>query len=372
MTHKTPLKYLITELQSFLSAYQGGMYPNFVFKNKLNDVIPIFCYHRIQYQDICGHLDYLRTNNYNTLTGNELSEKLGARPTENGNDVVLTFDDGIDNLYTDVYPALQKFGFTAIAYIVPAWIGRTGFLSWTQVVEMHNSGLVDFQSHSMNHYSIFTSPRIIDFFNPNFFSYAVWDLPSVHEGSDGQTGTNPPFGTPVYTWNSRLSDERRYIPEERIHDLCTSYVNRNGGKSFFMKNSWRRNLRDLIRAQESSSACRSSYENEAEQRKAIEREIATAETTLESHLSGKNIQHFAFPWNKVGQKSCQILRERRYRTISQGMTENYQHQRSGDMSFELSRLSGDFIPTLPGTGRKSFWNIMLRKMLRRVQRGTTY
>lgn len=81
--------------------------------------------------------------------------------------LVLTDDDGGLSAYTALFPALQQLGMKCTYFVVPHWINGTistppnggSFLeasafTWANAVEMKNSGLVEFQSHTLTHGSM--------------------------------------------------------------------------------------------------------------------------------------------------------------------------------------------------------------------------
>jgi peptidoglycan/xylan/chitin deacetylase (PgdA/CDA1 family) len=78
--------------------------------------------------------------------------RLWARPGSSGGRraVGLTFDDGDLSNYTVAYPSLVEAGVSADFFVNTATVGRPGFLSWPQIVEMQRAGL-SFQSHSHDH-----------------------------------------------------------------------------------------------------------------------------------------------------------------------------------------------------------------------------
>jgi len=81
--------------------------------------------------------------------------------------VVLSFDDGYQNLYTHALPILQQYAFPAVAFIPTGKIGTTdrqdnawdapeapykaAHLLWSEIEAMAATGLVDFQSHTVTH-----------------------------------------------------------------------------------------------------------------------------------------------------------------------------------------------------------------------------
>lgn len=71
-------------------------------------------------------------------------------------EVVLTFDDGYKDNFTNAYPILKKFDFPATIFITTGLVGdvdERGFemLSEAEIKEMHASGLIDIEPHSSSH-----------------------------------------------------------------------------------------------------------------------------------------------------------------------------------------------------------------------------
>ncbi len=65
--------------------------------------------------------------------------------------VVLTFDDGYADNYTTVFPLLQKYNMKATIFLITDTIGTAGHLTEEQILEMSESGLVHFGSHTASH-----------------------------------------------------------------------------------------------------------------------------------------------------------------------------------------------------------------------------
>lgn len=99
------------------------------------------------------HLEYLKNNGYHPISYNQYvaackqGEKLPDKP------VLLTFDDGYQSFYTEVYPLLKEYNYPAVFAIVTSWseyapsdVGT--LLTWPQIREMEQSGLVTIASHS--------------------------------------------------------------------------------------------------------------------------------------------------------------------------------------------------------------------------------
>lgn len=76
--------------------------------------------------------------------------------------VVLTFDDGYRDFFTDAFPVLKKHGFTATVFLPTAFIDKTepglkgkDHLSWSEIRELQAEGFT-FGSHTVHH------PQLID------------------------------------------------------------------------------------------------------------------------------------------------------------------------------------------------------------------
>ena len=65
--------------------------------------------------------------------------------------VILTFDDGYDDFYTEAYPILEALHMKATSFIITGKVGWKGYMTWDQLREIDQSGLVQFESHTVNH-----------------------------------------------------------------------------------------------------------------------------------------------------------------------------------------------------------------------------
>ena len=129
--------------------------------------IPILMYHSISWQATAKfrrfavaptlfheHMSYLHQHNYTPITVTQLvraraqgNASLPERP------VVLTFDDGFSDFYTEALPILQEYNFLATLYIVTAFVGGTSLwlqhegetqrpiLNWEQIASISAAGI---------------------------------------------------------------------------------------------------------------------------------------------------------------------------------------------------------------------------------------
>lgn len=65
--------------------------------------------------------------------------------------VILTFDDGYADNYTELLPLLERYGVKATIFIITDKIGAPRYLTAEQVRELADSGLVSIQSHTVTH-----------------------------------------------------------------------------------------------------------------------------------------------------------------------------------------------------------------------------
>ncbi len=122
--------------------------------------IPVLMYHSVgeESYDIYhlklskfkSQMRYLRKNKYMTLSIEEYKENLDKKFYE-GNQVLLTFDDGYKDFYTNVYPILKKYNYKATIFISTGLIDQPGYLTRDQLKEIMASGLIDIGGHGNYH-----------------------------------------------------------------------------------------------------------------------------------------------------------------------------------------------------------------------------
>ncbi len=76
-----------------------------------------------------------------------------------GPSVMLTFDDGYLDNYTNMFPILKKYNAKATVFVIKDFVGREGYMNEDQIKEMSASGLVSIQSHTSHHNDLTYSSR---------------------------------------------------------------------------------------------------------------------------------------------------------------------------------------------------------------------
>ncbi len=93
--------------------------------------------------------------------------------------VILTFDDGYRDNYTNAFPLLLKYGYVGTFFLVtrPIDDGDPAYLSWDMVKEMHQAGM-DMEPHGYRHYDL--RGRDVDFL--------VYEIVGAKEAIEARTG----------------------------------------------------------------------------------------------------------------------------------------------------------------------------------------
>ena len=92
---------------------------------------------------------YLDDNGYNTLFVSEFVSLLGKEIPRKT--VVITFDDGLTDVYETVLPLIKKYNIKITVYANPGFNGTNGRMTYPQIKKLHESGLVEIGAHTMKH-----------------------------------------------------------------------------------------------------------------------------------------------------------------------------------------------------------------------------
>ncbi len=128
--------------------------------------VPILMYHAVS-DDMWGinelfvspsemekQLQYLTENGYTPIWFEDL-----PNIAQYEKPVILTFDDGYDDNYEELYPLLQKYNVKATIFFIGGSFSGVHKMSAEQVKELSDSGLVSIQSHTYSHYEMETLNR---------------------------------------------------------------------------------------------------------------------------------------------------------------------------------------------------------------------
>mgnify|MGYP003643424508 CR=1 FL=1 len=79
----------------------------------------------ISKEKIVEQFEYLKNNNYSTLWLSDIDELINNKISCPSKTVILTFDDGFLDNYTELYPLLQQYNFKAVCFMVLGRIGKS-------------------------------------------------------------------------------------------------------------------------------------------------------------------------------------------------------------------------------------------------------
>jgi peptidoglycan/xylan/chitin deacetylase (PgdA/CDA1 family) len=237
----------------FLSFY---LFWRIRFKRTLDKSIQILTYHKINDDFDWGitrqkvsqfekGIKFLRNLGYKSVPLEEAFTHMGARlpsraPVRVGKPqkapdpkVVITLDDGYEDVYLNAFPILQKYGFTAFIFIITGFVGkynswdynpgrrRKRHLSWKQIKEMSKSGF-GFGSHTVNHPDL---TRI----DQRFVAYELKKSKEILEDKLEKEVSflSYPFGR----YNRFVQEEACRLSYKRAYTLC-SKTKENGFQPF--------------------------------------------------------------------------------------------------------------------------------------------
>jgi biofilm PGA synthesis lipoprotein PgaB len=114
------------------------------------------------------HLAWLKNKGYKIVSVQNILDAAAGKDALPDKAALLTFDDGYQSFYTRVFPLLKKYRYPATVALVGTWMDGNvtadepgkPLLSWEQVREMAQSGLVEIASHSYDlHKGVVANPQ---------------------------------------------------------------------------------------------------------------------------------------------------------------------------------------------------------------------
>lgn len=148
----------------------------FPWWRKTKQGLRVLCYHKVGVppspclKDLWVSTDnfrkqvkYLLDNGWKTLTFKELHEIYKNNEPLPEKAVLITFDDGYQNNYTEAYPVLKELGAKGNIFLVWNTLGKVNewhnpasepwvnMCTVEQLKEMQESGVFDFGGHTLNH-----------------------------------------------------------------------------------------------------------------------------------------------------------------------------------------------------------------------------
>lgn len=134
-----------------------------------NVPLPILIYHYVEYVrdpgdtirqslNIAPHIfeaqiKTLKGAGYTFITPNQIDDLEKGRLSAQ-KPIILSFDDGYEDFYTDVLPILKKYDVRAVAYIVSGFVDHKNYLTAGQLRAIVEGKLVEVGAHSVHHLAL--------------------------------------------------------------------------------------------------------------------------------------------------------------------------------------------------------------------------
>ena len=105
-------------------------------------------------QSFDNQMRFFKKNRYNVVSLQKLVNMTKSGKPIPRNTVAITFDDGHENNFINAYPVLKRYRLPAIIFVSTEVVGTPGYLTWGQLKEMSDGGLVSIGSHGRTHTSL--------------------------------------------------------------------------------------------------------------------------------------------------------------------------------------------------------------------------
>ncbi len=141
-------------------------------------------------------LKFLKDNDFKVISLSQAFEALTNKKL-NGKVAVITIDDAYKSFYTNGWPLLKKYGFSATIYVNTETIGAGDFMDWKQIKKIKEAG-IEIGNHSHAH------PYFLNDYNKQDF---IDDLNlSQKEFEEHLKELPTSYAYPYGEWNSSMND----------------------------------------------------------------------------------------------------------------------------------------------------------------------
>ena len=101
-------------------------------------------------EEFSAQLDYLNENGYTTITLQDFMRAKHGKQNLPPKPIILTFDDGYADNFTEMLPILEAHNMTAVVFVVTNLVGKEGYLNLEQLKDMQRRG-IEIGSHTADH-----------------------------------------------------------------------------------------------------------------------------------------------------------------------------------------------------------------------------
>lgn len=367
--------------------------PEFAYRRSpgaLRGEIPVFTFHVVLPEVFEQQCEFLARNGYRTLSAEAFRRRLTGEEHDGGPSVLLTFDDGLKQVWSVAHPILEKHGLRATCFLIPgcipetddrvrptladAWEGAATeadavttrsdeppLATWAEIRRMHDTGIIDFHSHTMHHALVPVSDRVVDFVGPRFDPYIYGNIHVPLYTRDGAdvVSRDPLPGLPIFEARPRMQADRRFFPHEALIAECTAMATSGGKDGFFEDPGWRARLQRVV-ADFRRRGGLGRFESGSERDAAVRDELASSRAEIERRLPGAQVTHLCYPWYDARPFAIDASRQAGFEVNYFGLRRGRRTNRPGEDPFGVVRLEELFLERLPGAGRKDLAGLALR------------
>lgn len=104
-------------------------------------------------------MDLLDHLGYKTITIAQLETAISDGAYLPEKPMIITFDDGAEDIFSTAYPIMKAHGYSGTLYIVGNYLDANEYLSVGEIKEMHEMGW-EIGSHSMTHANLNQTPSL--------------------------------------------------------------------------------------------------------------------------------------------------------------------------------------------------------------------
>ena len=111
---------------------------------------PVYEVYNVPPAEFAAQLDYLQSEGYTTITLQDFMRVVHGKGTLPEKPIILTFDDGYKDNYTEMLPILEAHGMTAVVYVITNELGKAGYMTVDELKDMQRRG-IEIGSHTSDH-----------------------------------------------------------------------------------------------------------------------------------------------------------------------------------------------------------------------------
>lgn len=106
-----------------------------------------------------AQLALLSQHGFTTISMDELAAAFYGTAVLPKKPIILTFDDGYEDFYTNAAPLLKKYNMKGMSFIPTGLMGGGNYMTWREIEELSRTPNVVFGAHSVHHYVL---PKMAD------------------------------------------------------------------------------------------------------------------------------------------------------------------------------------------------------------------